>query len=106
VRSKDILKLLQQRVKQNDSKDTLPQQCFPFEEQRQKWVSCVRERGPVSHKEIHKTEDRDSEYILSELFCMKRLEATLYDRKIIKAEDNHFLVQLVDQELSVVSWAD
>jgi hypothetical protein len=55
---------------------------------------------------MHNTKDRDSEYIPSELFCMKRLEATLYDRTIIKAEDNHFLAQLVDQELSVVSWAD
>jgi hypothetical protein len=56
---------------------------------------------------MHNTEDRDSEYILSELFCMKRLEATtLHDRTIIKAEDNHFLAQLVDLELSVVSWKD
>jgi hypothetical protein len=55
---------------------------------------------------MHNTEDRDPEYILSELFCMKRLEATLYDRTIIKAEHNHFFAQLEDQELSVVSWAD
>jgi hypothetical protein len=103
VRSQDILKLSQQRVKQKDCKDTLHLQCFPFEEQRQKWVSCLCERGPVSHKEMYNNEDRDSEYILSELFCMKRLEATLYDRTIIKAEGNHFLSQLVDQELS---WAD
>ena len=106
MKSKDILKLLQQRIKQKDSKDTHPQQCFPFEEQKQKWVSCICERGPVSHKEMHKTEDRDSEYILSELFCMKSLEATLYGRKTIKAEDNHFLAQLGDQEPSVVSWVD
>jgi len=105
VRSKDVLKLLQQRVKPKDSKDALPQQCFPFEEQK-KWVSCLCERGSVSHKEMHNTNDRDSEYIPSELVRMKRLEATLYDRTIIKAEDNHFLAQLVDQELSVVSWAD
>jgi hypothetical protein len=55
---------------------------------------------------MHNTENRDSEYILSELFCKKRLEETLYDRTIIKAEHNHFLAQLEDRELSVVSWAD
>jgi hypothetical protein len=37
---------------------------------------------------------------------MKRLEVTLYDRTIIKAEHNHFLGQLEDKELSVVSWAE
>jgi hypothetical protein len=106
VRSKDILKLWQQSIEPTDSKDTLPQQCFPFEEQRRKRVSCLCEGEPVLHKEMHNTENRDSEYILSELFCVKRLEATLYDRTIIEAEDNHFLAQLVDQELSVVSWTD
>jgi len=55
---------------------------------------------------MYKTEDKDSEYILSELFCMKALEATLYDRKTKKAEDNHFLAQLGDQKPSVVSRVD
>jgi len=58
------------------------------------------------HTKKCRKEERDSEYILSELFCMKTLEATLYDRKTIKAEDNHFLAQLGDQEPSVVLWVD
>jgi hypothetical protein len=54
---------------------------------------------------MHNTEDRDLESILSELFYEKTLVATLLDRTISKAKDNHFLAQLTDQELSVLLWA-